>query len=484
MSWGNFPCEIRWMILTALTRNESSLSRYASVCREWQQVIEQSTFHQVKVTPERLPWLDEMTRPRRASLRCIKLSILLLRYDCSQCDRNASELWQETDTLIVKSALRYLLEVLSTWKSSSRGLTLDIAIFSPSDMEHYHRDCVLDDTQNLQHRQFPLSDTRHRWKNNRQVSLPPEPAINRLFQTMFLGEDFWDELPQVPVVTILQLRRQTRRTWIGFSGRQLVSLFPMLQSIYFEPWLDHLMGCHAPRRTYAPLFESLDSVRMTKAVIFEDFNILYDSKYMYSQVTEEQMATPRTRELKSKVGGALARASLGLESLSASFTVDARDFFGTCSATWIWENLTSLALTSMALAPQGYDCVEFNDILQAAANVATRMPKLDTMVLWNYKSKTAVGAFIYEASVAERRARVTWRATWNIPLRSSMIQSWAAIALERTSSELVVVKDFLHPDLTSQPLYETIIRLKLPCEVVHRESLQQMQQEVLYRATA
>ncbi|KAF2230735.1 hypothetical protein EV356DRAFT_508198, partial [Viridothelium virens] len=52
------------------------------------------------------------------------------------------------------------------------------------------------------------------------------------------------------------------------------------------------------------------------------------------------------RTASATVSKALAEASLDLEYLSASFIVDAREFFRATHSTWTWSKPLSLVLTS------------------------------------------------------------------------------------------------------------------------------------------
>ncbi|KAK0709070.1 hypothetical protein B0T26DRAFT_804870 [Lasiosphaeria miniovina] len=90
-----------------------------------------------------------------------------------------------------------------------------------------------------------------------------------------------------------------------------------------------------------------------------------------------------TRVPNHQVSSALAMASLELEYLSASFMVDAADFFDACRPSWKWPNLTSLALTSQLLTPDRHWAAMIDKMLQAAAAAGIEMPRLETMEIWN-----------------------------------------------------------------------------------------------------
>jgi hypothetical protein len=87
------------------------------------------------------------------------------------------------------------------------------------------------------------------------------------------------------------------------------------------------------------LFESLASDRLRRLVLFENFNQTYPASY--TNLGCDPMRIP-----SSYVSRAVANASLTLEHLSASFIVDASDFFDARELSWKWPNLTWLALIS------------------------------------------------------------------------------------------------------------------------------------------
>lgn len=127
------------------------------------------------------------------------------------------------------------------------------------------------------------------------------------------------------------------------------------------------------------LFESLIPNQLKRLVLFEDFNDEYITLFqgVYDLLDAEPI---RTANLA--VSKALAEASLSLEHLSASFTVDAKYFFRAPQSTWTWNKLATLVLTSGLLTPS-HSSTEINDMLQAAAAAAMSMPALTAMELWN-----------------------------------------------------------------------------------------------------
>jgi hypothetical protein len=101
-----------------------------------------------------------------------------------------------------------------------------------------------------------------------------------------------------------------------------------------------------------------------------------------------------------------ATASLCLEHLSISFMIDAADFFDRYREKWLWCELRSLTLTSQLLTCNG-DSFKISGLLKTAAQMATRMPKLERLTTWNGGVNKAC-AFKYHKH--QHNASVTWQA--------------------------------------------------------------------------
>ena len=174
-------------------------------------------------------------------------------------------------------------------------------------------------------------------------------------------------------------------------------------------------------------------------------------------------------------GYALVKASLGLEHLAASFVSDASHFFGACQKWNIWPRLESLALTSNVLKSQQQpDYV--NDFLERIALVAMKMPRLESMELWNGGAGFA-GVFQYQIFENDRTAKITWRGTWDLPLEPRILKAWQAVASQRVDCKLQVVTEILDANAVITSHGDAIRYLRLLNTVVHPVSLWQIQKE-------
>jgi hypothetical protein len=169
----------------------------------------------------------------------------------------------------------------------------------------------------------------------------------------------------------------------------------------------------------------------------------------------------------------VALASLKLEHLAASCIVDA-DYLFQIEPSWEWPNLISLAVTSRLLLPDK-DSAEIGPMLQAAAAAATKMPRLETMEIWNGR-KGLAALFQYQASHENRRAVITWRSTWGMTIDPCIIQAWEAVVHQYDGWDLALVQEKLD-EMAINSHGDAIRHLRLSNQAIRRISLQQIQME-------
>jgi hypothetical protein len=177
----------------------------------------------------------------------------------------------------------------------------------------------------------------------------------------------------------------------------------------------------------------------------------------------------------SEVSCAVAKASLKLEYLSASFIVDASYFFHACEPQWKWPSMTSLTLTSQLLTPDESP-IEIDNMLQKAAAVAMKMPNLKSMEIWNGREGLAM-LFRYQLTGEGQPAVLTWRGTWQFTLRAPIVQAWEAVALKRCSHKCIVVEEMLDAGVVVKSHGDAIHHLKFLNPVICPVSLQQIRME-------
>ncbi|KAE9970578.1 hypothetical protein EG328_006177 [Venturia inaequalis] len=392
----------------------------------------------------------------------------------SDLSQQESYLWDlsEMDNSLITKGLEDLFSVLS--------------VYSPSDSQHGFKYLTFEpDT---------VSETQdeHRLVERPMLSKPCSgaggPSATRTFEAIckVFGEimsnspfdndeqerRWWQQLPLVPIVTRVLLRQQTRRRWRPYTLTQMFTRMPRLQEVHYEPWKEWLHPDIQQRWTDEVLQTLLEApflARLRKLVLFENFNTVYPASFGIFN------SDPR-RITSASMGRALVKASLDLDSLSASFLVDAVDFFeetrGRCLK---WPNLRSLALTSELLRP-AKNPTKLDDMLRAVAATALNMPNLETMELWNGLEEKAM-LVRYRRARLRRPATIEWKGTWEMTLRDPIIEAWDAVALRHSNRACVTIGELV---VTATPIrsHGDAIRLLGLSEMVIRPvSLRQILRE-------
>ncbi|KAH9232622.1 hypothetical protein K456DRAFT_1839384 [Colletotrichum gloeosporioides 23] len=491
-SWHRLPAEIRLAILKCLLQDGCSVANFATVSREWQEVIERNNFARITVTLSRLAEFNSMTFRNRALVCYIWLCIELEEYECTNCGAEKNfHIMSKADHVRIARAFTGLFSALSAWQPNG-NLMLDISIHSPSDSDHWFKYLTFVPDTSPEHYDWnrrltkpiraKFDDKKHGRIAGHRVS-PQKPVLieDMHMKKMATEADkqrqiWWERLRPVPAVTGVILRQQNRRQLTEILGNILFRLSGV-QELHYEPWRRswHFDQEEADKihRTWVTRTLPKKFKNLRKLVIFENFTQKYPEIF-----DPFQMPTP-------KMCKAIAHASLQLEHLSASFMADASHFFSGCEPSWKWSNLTSLALTSQLLAPDA-TTTQIGAMLRTAAKVALRMPKLRVMEIWNGREGLAA-LFQYKSMGHGQRPVITWRATWDDALQPSVIQAWKAVGIEHQGehhwNDCVVVKDLLNVgDVRCHG--DAIHHLKLLCSVIRPVSLHQIRTEnrILERA--
>ncbi|KAJ0109786.1 Uncharacterized protein J7T55_004336 [Diaporthe amygdali] len=506
-TWNGLPAEIRLLILKALMQDGCTLSRLATVSRDWQTEFERHNFAQIRLTPSRLADFDSMIHRNRALVRYIWFCLELDDYDCTKCAPTRGMLshveWEDalnesltitdTDHCPITMSFQGLFSNLSRWDPNG-DLRLDISIYSLSDSQHWFKYLTFmpdaptdtldgdDIEQTMSNKVF--HNPEHGWVAGFRHSAPPRPAMRKVFHSVMeegpfdsdtLEYQWWDQLPSVPAVTSLLLRQQNRRRWKPDSLAHMFARFPRLQEVHYEPWREWDSIYKQTDQRYQYLFNSIQRLNnnLKSLVVFENFNQQYPVFMQMFMNGEDLAECDSTRNPDPAVSRAIALASLMLEHLAASFLADARDFFE-IEPSWEWPNLTSLVLTSKFLTPVN-DPTEIGAILEAAAAAATKMPRLDTMEIWNGR-KGFAALFKYQASRNAQQGTITWRGTWEFVLEPSIIQAWEAVIHKFHGWRLNLVEERL--DGAAIKSHADAIRyLMLSGQVIRPISLQQIRME-------
>lgn len=218
---------------------------------------------------------------------------------------------------------------------------------------------------------------------------------------------------------------------------------------------------------YIDFLQSPGVKGLSRLTIFENFHSQYPRAGF-------ELCSP-TRALPPDLGETLFEVSRGFESLSASFMLDARDFFASLELqpSARWPNLTTLVLTSQLLAPDE-DPADIAKMLTEAASAVARMPQLKSMEIWNGREELAA-LFRYQL-IRDQPSVITWRATWHLALQPSVVRAWEAVNARRSGRGLKLVYDQLAgEDILCHG--DAIHMLELPELVIRPISLHQIRTE-------
>lgn len=261
-SWHNLPAEARQTILNALLQTDGSLAPYATVSREWQAIIEPHNFSHLKVTMPRIQQLEAMTFRTQRYVQYIWLCLELEEYELEEYYPQGMS---DADSHAIGKALHGVVDALSSW-CDRPDLVLDISIHSPSDPAYWFKYLTFEpdhpfnqresDCSELPGLSVPVITNYDSNDSNDSNSLDDSGGsdesqdhemdddaiyftghqINKLFNQIVVKDEWWQDMPLARAVTAVLFRQQTRRRWPPNMIWHLLSQFPRLQEIHYEPW--------------------------------------------------------------------------------------------------------------------------------------------------------------------------------------------------------------------------------------------------------
>ncbi|UPK97039.1 hypothetical protein LCI18_007974 [Fusarium solani-melongenae] len=269
-------------------------SNFACVCKTWQRIVKQSTFHRISLRPEGISEFGRLVGPassRRGYVKHVLLEIQVWEYDHEPCYHH--------DNYIFTRAVSHLWEVLSTWQNYS--LTVEFGIFSAFETRMHHFDHAS---------RFENSPTDplflHEWKRQKRSYLGSRALEFRENHS----------LPSAPVITRLLVRRRYFRNISAKAFSDMFRAAPCLEVI-------HLERC-----------------------FYDEISTMYHH--------QGRMRIPRSNQrLKSLTENTWSNQ---LEHLSISFAFDAQDFFSP-RFSHNWASLATLALTSNCVLTRSSEVV-------------------------------------------------------------------------------------------------------------------------------
>ncbi|KAM0332295.1 hypothetical protein ACHAQA_002571 [Verticillium albo-atrum] len=442
--WPTLPPELRYAVFDFVKQDHVTheskpylRAGYARVCREWQMEFEDDNFQVLVLDQHRLNDFERLVcdSRRRDLVQRINLRVLLKSYDCMVCQLPEGASTRSQNDEIFISTMRRFLTLVSTWPlKKGRGLTLDLSIYSPSDAMHSFRDFPLAEeypyTAGLalpeKHITPPLGDASapacfaafmdeptFGAKKRTSATVCSREARNLDDLSAFAQVIEWmaQGLPRVDAITSLTLRRPYRR---GISTQGLTKLldeaFPNLETLRHERWKIPARTARAARAMAE--WETQCLLRLSLRPSMRAFHLFADDDGEQPFAEAGRLTT-----------AALVRASPNLQSLSASFLVDAVDFFNVLQVeAELWPDnggwrqggcpeMRKLSLTSPLLRPDGGGQEMGGLLTSAVAAVVRDMPRLETMEIWN--GGQGFGC-VFRYGVVGGRRRFVWKSTFRI----------------------------------------------------------------------
>lgn len=183
--WSGLPWEIRQSILMVVVRDKHpGWASLASVCTEWQSVIETENLRRITLDEDNIKGLQKnITKERRNRVRHIHLNVRLLPYECDRCREEEDTIEMGVNTGFVIGPLYKLLKVLSTWpeRQPGKGLKLELNAYSDSDCLHWYRHYYYGAPVQTWRSLIPLHDPHHGWTSGQRTETGLPSYIWRVY---------------------------------------------------------------------------------------------------------------------------------------------------------------------------------------------------------------------------------------------------------------------------------------------------------------
>ncbi|KAF4496524.1 F-box domain containing protein [Fusarium agapanthi] len=431
--WYSLPQEIRSMTLRCVLVHDQ-IAPYAPVSIEWRDAIEKKIFRHLCIqaslsdahgsTPTVFDRLSQLCDRHRRLVKHIWLSVDLTARN-SDGSRN-------DESVCIGVAMTRLFQALKSWPAQN-DLTLEINVYEPKYYsEEWFSGHHVGGPEEQDGDMSRLSNSQLQGS-----AMPPHGTLQGLFASLAFK---LRRCPSVKAVTKFLLPRQCRRQLEPDTISCILERLPRLEEICLETWdvSEFFKPDYVPDSFARHLFLQPGHFKKVKSVtVFQDRNEYFNAVVRHQRAELGPLFQPLLPFLpvlplprptspdqepghRPVLARELAVASLSLETLSLSFIVEAVDFFGHCQEDWLWAALRSLTLTSRLLTCDG-DSFEIHGLLQTAAQMAKRMPKLERLTVWNGGTNEAC-AFAYRKQ--QHNASVTWQAKGGTKLNPAVYSAW------------------------------------------------------------
>ncbi|KAL6796996.1 hypothetical protein J3E68DRAFT_402430 [Trichoderma sp. SZMC 28012] len=473
-SWDSLPVEVRQQILSRVILPSSGkrcnglkVARFATVCREWQEIVETYTFRRLVLDPSSVSKLAAIVGRDDARLGYIRnlwLQVKLARYTCPACDKPEDKATQYCNNMIFTTCIQSLLETLKLWDPARHGVwgtTLTLSISSPSDTEHrLNRLEMKDDYPFLYAEDLDLEPSIFDFHKMNAANLfnihshgdglPPlyNEHVKRIQGTPLRLQAQRNDrgrfvnrhktsLPAVPMIKGLVIRRQFRREiHVGSLSQLLSQSFIALKWFRFERTIS-LNPCQQmsfDRGFQLQLLPSLPTTLCQLSLTHWEIpkNELLD--YVY-----DNSGSQISLHAEEYVPHEMAKLSKRLEYFCPPWQMDTSAFLqfmikpGKPSNMAERKSSLKRVVLRCPLPNLEHSGRDFVRLVILAAKVALHsLPQLEVMELWGTcvegeESSAYIFRYMYELS----RASIVWRSLGNTMLAQTRILAhWGKVARE------------------------------------------------------
>ncbi|KAL7929659.1 hypothetical protein V8C35DRAFT_331145 [Trichoderma chlorosporum] len=473
-SWDSLPVEIRQQILRRVILSSSGkrcnslkVARFATVCREWQAIIETYTFRRLVLNPSSLSELAAIVGrndSRLGYIRKLWLRVELARYECPACDEPEDKATQYCNNMIFTTCIQSLLETLKLWdpaRHSARGITLTLSVSSPSDTEHrLNQFQIKNDYPFLYAEDLDLKPSIFDFHKMNAINslniyfhgggLPPlyNEHVERIQGTPLCLQAQRNDrgrfvnqhktsLPTVPIVKGLVICRQFRREiHVGTLSRLLGQSFIALEWFRFERTisLNPRQQMSFDRGFQSQLLPSLPTtLRQLSLTQWEiPQTELLDDAY-------DKSGSQISLHAEEYLPREMAKLSERLEHFCPPWQMDTAAFLQSMikpgKPSNMAERKSSLKRVVLRcplpnLEHSGRDFVRL--VILAAKAALHSLPQLEVMELWGTCVDGEEGsAYIFRYMYEDSRASIVWRSLGNTMLaQTRVLAQWGEVAWE------------------------------------------------------
>ncbi|KAE9576854.1 hypothetical protein CGMCC3_g7133 [Colletotrichum fructicola] len=442
------PPELRATVVESLVDHwryadeQESIAPYASVCKEWQALVERYNFSALRVTQESLNEFEAyMVGSRRGLLKQINLHVQLPNYDNDPCEKK--ETWEDKfeNNMCFTKAVHGLFRLMSSWTFSEacrEGVDLTLSISSPSDLRNANFEL-------WQRRRWNIKDIGEKRFADSWID--------------FVGHDEEfarnNPLPRVDVIRSFLASPQNHRALMPAAHADIVARLPCLREASFDILKDRR------KETRKIHFNQFAGSMAAWPLSLEKLTISSNTISSWRHIPHETLAEA---DSGAKLCDKLRRAAHFLKHLNITNVVRIREFLKPhwpsgvddtepfvpklCEPVhWRLETL-NISYGSIwyntEWHKQGDDINESSDLVEfrqcvslAAARLAYTMPKLKHMII-KQRPLMYAGKHELEYRVNGDKASLVWTSSFDFRPWERTMEAWTEVARRHAGARLEV----------------------------------------------